>query len=100
MTQLHTTCLPLRCDHTHLDDGGGVGQAGGFNHDGIKLVAPLEELVEDADEVAAHCGVVWVCGGGCVGRHKEGIGGREGAGSGLQFVEQGNSYWEAPWLSS
>jgi hypothetical protein len=44
--------------------------------------------------------VVWVCGGGCVGRHKEGIGGREGAGSGLQFVEQGNSYWEAPWLSS
>lgn len=37
-----------------LDDGRGVGQAGGLNHDGVELALALDELVQDPDQIAAH----------------------------------------------
>jgi len=40
----------------HLDDGRRVGEAGGLYDDVVKLVAAAHELVQDADEVAAHWG--------------------------------------------
>ena len=36
-----------------LGDGAGIGEAGGLDEDVIEAVATLEELAEDADEVAA-----------------------------------------------
>ena len=37
-----------------LGDGGGVGKAGGFQQDGIELIAAAHEGGEDADEVSPH----------------------------------------------
>ena len=37
-----------------LDDGRGVREPGGLDHDRIELVPPLDQLVEDTDQIAAH----------------------------------------------
>ena len=41
-------------DEEGLRHGAGIGEARGLDDDVVELVPPLDELVEDADEVAAH----------------------------------------------
>lgn len=47
--------LDLLIDEKGLDHWCGVGQAGGLNEDGVESRPSLEQLVQDADEVAPNC---------------------------------------------
>ena len=40
--------------HEGLRDGAGYGEAGGCEQDGVEFVATLEQVLENADQVAAH----------------------------------------------
>jgi hypothetical protein len=44
----------LVVDEEGLSDTGGVGQARRLHDDAVEAVPPLDEVAEDADEVASH----------------------------------------------
>ena len=48
------SALHLVVGEKRLGDRAGVGQAGGFDQDVVELVLALEQVAEDADQVAAH----------------------------------------------
>jgi hypothetical protein len=60
LSRVIVTAIMLPCCTAatpHLDDRCGVGQASGFYDDCVQALLTSQQLVEDANEVATHCGV-------------------------------------------